>query len=151
MLKKENFPAFILVLFFLFIGIYSCYDNYKSRSENIIEFTLLCIDNEYNEVYEEQFLSLNPFDYLYENRAQKRLIWISKIQDFNSYSDYVVTVATLKDPKSGKADFSKLKRAGDFFYYGLNGQEFDYKVSVTDARNANLDCSIIDIWIKDHL
>ncbi len=151
MLKKENFPAFILVLFFLFIGIYSCYDNYKSRSENIIEFALLCIDNEYNEVYKEQYLSLNPFDYLYENRAQKRLLWISEMKYFNSYSDYVVSVATLKDPKTGETHFYNLKRSGDFFYYEVNGQEFDYKVEITDARNANLDCSIIDIWIKDHL
>jgi hypothetical protein len=150
-MKNDNFVVVLMVSITVILGVYSAYDGYKTRNENIIEFALNCIDNDYNEVHQEQYISLNPLDYIKVNRAQKRLIWISDPKIFNSYSDYVVYVTELKDPKTGATRSYYLKRKGHFFYFEAYGEEFDYKVKVSDARNANLSCSIIDIWIKDHL
>ena len=148
-MKNNYIQVILLILSLLAIWIYSLHSNYQTRNKNIIEFSLTCIDDDYNEVYEHKYFALNPFDYFLINRSKERIIWISKPKTFNSYSDYVVSVRELKDPSSNVIHFYDLKRKGDYFYFEAFGKEFDYSVKVHDAHNAKLNCSIIDYWIKD--
>jgi hypothetical protein len=150
-MKREKISFISILIILILFSLFNSFNNYTIRNNNITEFTLFCIENDYKNVYQDQNLSLNPFDYFKRNRAQERIIWISKSKEFKSFSNYIVSVAELKDPKSGNVHFYDLKRKGNFFYFEAFGNEFDYKVAVSNAQKANLNCSIIDIWIKDNL
>lgn len=149
-MKKESYTVILFLTLLLLFWIYDLHQDYKTRNSNIIEFSLICIDDGYHEVHEDKYFSLNPFDYFLINRAVNRNIWISEPTVFNSFSDYVVSVRVLKDSKNNVTRSYNLKRNGDYFYYEVYGEEFDYSVKVKEAQNANLDCAIIDYWIKDN-
>lgn len=145
-MNRDKVTVYVIVLIVVSVSVYKAYDNYKIRDTNIVEFSLDCIDNDYEEVHSEQKFTLNLFDHIMVNRSHKRLIWISQPHVYRSSTDYAVSVASYKNPLfGGTARYYILKRSGDFFYFEVNGRE--YSVSVHDARDANLDCYIVDNWI----
>ena len=136
-------PLLYIALALTLIGTYR---NYHKRMNNLDALRKEIKIGSWKKVKDEAQLSLNPFDWFLEN-TKREMIYVKNLK-LNSFNSYTVNVLSV-DTDTFLVQKSVLTRNGSYFLINSNSL-VDYKLKVDDAREHQLESSLVDYWIKDN-